>query len=89
MEVEFDPKKDEANIAKHGVPLLFGVAVLNNVIGEKVDRRWDYGEERVNAFGVVNGKLFVCTYTMRGTARRFISVRIANKRERQVWLSLK
>ncbi|MGT2515643.1 BrnT family toxin [Sphingomonas panni] len=51
MEIEFDPAKDEANIAKHGLSLadaagfdLLSAAVL-------VDDRADYGEVRYRAFG--------------------------------------
>jgi uncharacterized DUF497 family protein len=66
MDVEFDREKDARNRAKHGVPLALGAVVLENRIGEIVDDRRVYGEVRVNAFGPVAGRLFVCTYTMRG-----------------------
>ena len=36
-----------------------------NRVGQIDDDRRDYGEARFNAFGLVNGRLFVCTYTMR------------------------
>jgi putative transcriptional regulator len=66
MDFEFDPGKDEINRLKHGVSLVLGAEVLMNRFGQIGDERRDYGEDRFNAFGLVNGRLFVCTYTMRG-----------------------
>jgi uncharacterized protein len=88
MDVEHDPEKDAINLAKHGVSLALGVIVLENSIGEVVDDRRDYGEARINAFGLVEGRLFVCTYTMRGKVNRLISVRKASRQEQRTWLLL-
>ncbi|MGD0109704.1 MAG: BrnT family toxin [Rhodopila sp.] len=57
-----------------------------NRLGEICDDRRDYGEVRFNAFGLVNRRLFVCTYTMRGQTCRLISVRKASKQEQRTWL---
>jgi uncharacterized DUF497 family protein len=87
MDVEFDDAKDAANIAKHGVSLVLGAVVLGSSVGEMVDDRRDYGESRINAFGLVAGRLFVCTYTIRNGAHRIISVRRASGQEQRRWLS--
>jgi hypothetical protein len=87
MDVEYDDAKDAANRAKHGVSLVLGAAVLENPLGELVDDRRDYGEIRINAFGLVAGRLFACTYTIRDGARRVISVRRASRQEQRRWLS--
>jgi uncharacterized protein len=89
MEVAFDPEKDAANLAKHGVSLALGLVVLEHRIGEVEDDRRDYGEVRFNAYGLANGRLFVCTYTMRNETPRLISVRPANRQERRTWLTSK
>jgi uncharacterized DUF497 family protein len=86
MDVEHDPGKEAINLAKHGVPLALGIIVLENSIGEVVDNRRDYGEARINAFGLVEGRLFVCTYTMRGKVYRLISVRKASRQEQRTLL---
>jgi len=85
MDIEFDSEKDEINRLKHGVPLALGAEVLMNRIGHIGDDRRDYGEVRFNAFGLVNGRLFVCTYTMRAQTYRLISVRKASKQEQRIW----
>lgn len=87
MKSEFDPAKDEANRAKHGVSLSAGTSVLESQIGEEVDDRQNYGEVRINAFGLIEGRLFVCTYTRRGDVFRVISVRLASRQERRRWLT--
>jgi len=45
------------------------------------DQRWDYGEERFRAFGVIDEKVFVVIFTRRLRAIRIISARRANSRE--------
>ena len=86
MEFQFDSEKDAANRARHGVSLVLGAVVLANRVGEVVDERFEYGEVRINAFGMVNDRLFVCTYTVRDRIYRLISVRKASRQERRIWL---
>ena len=85
MEIEFDDAKDDANRAKHGLPLALGAVVLENLIGEVLDDRRDYGEVRVNAFGLIAGRLYACTYTKRGSVYRIISLRKASRQEQRLW----
>jgi hypothetical protein len=69
-----------------GVPLALGAVVFDNRIGEIIDDRRDYGEIRINAFGLVTNRLFVCTDTMRGITHRLIPVRKASRQEQRTWL---
>ena len=85
MDIEFDPSKDETNRAKHGVSMTVGRIVLENRVADLLDIR-SAGEERHIAFGTIEGRLFACAYTMRGTIYRIISVRKANRREKRKWL---
>lgn len=85
MEIEFDPAKDMSNRAKHGVPLLAGVEVIHNRVGEEMDDRFE--EPRFRTFGLIRGALFVCVWTPRQGGVRIISVRPASRKERAAWLS--
>lgn len=85
MKIAFDPSKDARNIAAHGVSLASAEALLLGFTVEWLDRRHDYGERRVIAVGEVNGREFVCVYTRRGEAFRPISLRRANRKERDVY----
>lgn len=45
------------------------------------DQRWEYGEERFRALGLIDEKVFVVVFTRRNRAIRIISARRANSRE--------
>ncbi len=81
MLIEFDPAKDAANVAKHGVPLTEAAQLdwKNALVWE--DRRRDYGELRQVALAVLNGRLYAAVFVDRGEVRRMVSLRKANLRE--------
>jgi hypothetical protein len=81
MELEFDAAKDALNRRRHGVALVFGARVIRFAVTDRLDDRIDYGEERRTAYARIDGHFYACTYTIRGTAYRIISVRRANRRE--------
>ncbi|MGD0565214.1 MAG: BrnT family toxin [Roseiarcus sp.] len=77
----FDPAKDAVNRAKHGVSLALGEVPFARPYVSIADDRFDYGETRQVAFGVINDRLFACVYVDRNGERRIISLRKANQRE--------
>ena len=81
MKIAFDPAKDAANFAKHGVSL----ALAKDIEWESAviwpDTRHDYGEARQACIGYVGDRLFHVVFTYRGTSCRIISLRKANQRE--------
>lgn len=79
--ITFDPGKDAANMAKHGVSLATAAEVLANATQTLPDRRRDYGEHRFITFGYVRGRLHVAVWTPRADDIRAISVRKANVKE--------
>jgi uncharacterized protein len=87
--IEFDPAKDAANIQIHGISLEIADRLLAGFTVEWADGRFDYGETRVIAIGEIDGLEFVCVYTMRGEVHRPISLRRANRKERDVYRQAK
>lgn len=79
MEVEFDPAKDAANIAKHGVSL--SAAAEFEIQAVVRDDRQAYAEDRFNAFGLLHGKTYCLTFAVRGGKVRAISLRRARAKE--------
>jgi uncharacterized protein len=77
----FDPAKDAVNRAKHGVSLALAEVLFAGRHLSVSDDRFEYGEIREVAFGLINGRLFVCVYVDREAERRVISLRKANRRE--------
>jgi uncharacterized DUF497 family protein len=82
---EWDPAKAESNLRKHGVPFEAGARVFDDEHRvDLVDERFDYGEERRNATGLVEGVSVTVTYTMRGEeTARIISAHPASRKERK------
>jgi uncharacterized DUF497 family protein len=76
-----DPAKDSSNREKHGVSLSLAEVLFAGPHISTTDNRFDYGEVRDVAFGLINDRLFVCVYADRDAERRIISLRKANKRE--------
>ena len=79
MQIEFDPRKDAANIAKHGISLARAgdMTILVTIL----DRRRDYGEPRYLAFGVIDGRTYCLAFTDRNRTIRAISLRRCRVKE--------
>lgn len=77
--MQFDPAKNEANIAKHGVS--FDRAADLEILAVVVDAREDYGEVRYRAFGMINGVAHCLVFTDRHGVLRPISLRRAHDKE--------
>ncbi|MEW5421217.1 BrnT family toxin [Amorphus sp. 3PC139-8] len=81
LDIEFDPAKEAENIAKHGVSFTALADFDFETAMVEPDDRFDYGEHRQVAFGLIGLRLFVLVFTIRGTTLRAISLRKANGRE--------
>jgi uncharacterized DUF497 family protein len=81
MRFEFDPAKDRANLAKHGVSLVLAVELDWESALVWVDGRFKYGEMRMIALAPKTEVLYYVAFVDRGEVRRIISLRRANRRE--------
>ncbi len=81
MRFEFDPAKDRANQAKHGVSLILAVELDWEAALVWIDGRIEYGETRMIALAPKTGILYYVAFVDRGEVRRIISLRRANRRE--------
>ncbi|AYJ85310.1 BrnT family toxin (plasmid) [Sphingomonas paeninsulae] len=77
MDIEFDPAKDAANIAKHGVSLDRAVELAGIVVVE--DTR--FAERRLRLYGTIDGIAHCAAVTMRGNVVRVINLRRAHRKE--------
>jgi hypothetical protein len=82
VEIEFDPAKDQINLAKHGISLAAAAEIDLEQAMVIEDRRFDYGEARFIAYAPIGGRLHVLWFTRRGRVVRVIGLRRANRRER-------
>lgn len=87
---EWDSKKAKANWNAHKVGFEQARDVFRDAMAlDEPDEREDYGEERRNRIGLVEGRLLFVTYTERideesgNEVIRIISARPAERRERK------
>ena len=59
MKYAWDEAKNELNIRKHGLDFADVHEVFDGPVVEKLDERFDYGEERWIALGLLRGILCV------------------------------
>jgi uncharacterized protein len=84
MSPEFDPKKNTANVTKHGVSLAAGDGVLLDPLAITIEDSATLDEPRWNTVGANSlGTLMVVVWAERGEEIRLISVRRATPKERR------
>ena len=81
MRFEFDPTKDRANLAKHGISLVLAIELDWEAALVWIDDRFEYSETRMIALAPKTGILYYVAFVDRGEVRRIISLRRANRRE--------
>lgn len=88
MEFEWDPEKERTNIAKHRLSFQTAARVFLDPFLLEIEDERGYDEFRWNAIGMVEGRILIVTYTMRGARYRIISARGATPRERRTYHNL-
>ena len=68
MRIEFDPNKDQTNLAKHGVSLTLAAELDWKEALVWIDERTDYGESRMIALAPKTGLLYYVAFVDRGPA---------------------
>jgi uncharacterized protein len=83
MNFEWDSAKELANRKKHGIDFRMAAKVFLDPYVIEFDDAGATGELRLNAIGLVDGRMLFITYTMRGEAVRIISARGAEPHEKR------
>ena len=86
MRYTWDHKKNRQNITRHGIAFEDATRVFEGPTLERVDDRFEYGEVRVYAIGIVNGLEVTVIYTDVSTMeRRIISAWRSERHERKAY----
>jgi hypothetical protein len=86
MNYVWDKRKGRGNVARHGIAFEDAIRIFEGPTLERVDDRFDYGETRIYAIGVVNGLEITVIYTdVSETERRVISAWRAEHHERTAY----
>ena len=85
MRLEFDSVKRDKTLQERGLDFARAREVFagNHFTGQ--DDRMDYAEPRFITVGLLESRLLVMVWTPRGAARRIISMRKANDREKTLY----
>ncbi|MFZ0201117.1 MAG: BrnT family toxin [Candidatus Sulfotelmatobacter sp.] len=86
----WDQKKNRRNVALHGISFADAMRIFDGPTVERIDDRFDYGEKRIYAIGVVNGREITVIYADRkNEERRIISAwRSEPHQRRHYWQNL-
>jgi len=81
MEIEFDPDKDAANVAKHGISLAQAQHFDWDTAFIWPDDRFAYDELRMTGWGFIGADVVRIAFVEREGVYRIISLRPAEKQE--------
>lgn len=84
MKFEWDERKNQSNIAKHGFDFADAFRIFNLPIAVELDDQEDYGEARWIGIGLLDGRVIVVVYAEPDEETiRIISLRKALSHERR------
>lgn len=82
MNFEWDENKRVLNLEKHAVDFIDAYELWLSPMAVFEDQRYDYGENRFVALGLLRNRVVVCVYAIKKNETvRIISFRKANNRE--------
>jgi uncharacterized protein len=82
MAITYDPAKRQWTLRQRGLDFEDAEEVFAGWTLDIRDLRRDYGEPRINTVGYLGNRMVIVCWTPRGDARRIISMRKANEREK-------
>ena len=87
MNLEFNKFKRDKTLNERGLDFARANEFFDNFHFTAQDRREMYEEHRFISVGYLDARLIVLVWTPRGEARRIISMRKANDREKAIYAS--
>ena len=85
MKITFDQAKRAATLQLRSLDFADASLVFAGLTMDVADSRQDYGEPRVQTIGYLAGRMVMVVWTPRGDARRIMSMRYCNDRERKIY----
>jgi uncharacterized DUF497 family protein len=86
MRFTWDPGKNAANVRRHGIAFQDAARIFDGPTVERTDDRFDYGEVRIYAIGLVNGIEITVIYIDRdANVRQIISAWRSEPHERRYY----
>jgi len=82
VKITYDPAKRARNLSERGLDFDDAAKVFAGLTLTLLDERQDYGEDRYQTYGLLEGRLVMVVWTPRGERRHVISMRKCNDREK-------
>jgi uncharacterized protein len=82
MRITFDPAKRAATLAERGFDFADAAKLFGGKTFSQIDDRFDYGEDRYQSYGLLDGRLVMVVWTPRDENRHIISMRKCNEKEK-------
>jgi hypothetical protein len=86
VDCEWDPRKNRTNVHKHGIDFQDAATIFEGPYLEGPDERFDYGEQRMIAYGQMGVHVVAVVFVRRGQRHRILSARKATKSEGKAYL---
>ncbi len=83
--IDWDQRKRQANLKKHGFDFVDANEIFDGVTFTYEDDRISYGEQRLVTLGSLRGTVVSIVHTEQDDHIRVISMRKATKREREIY----
>ncbi|MEA3031328.1 MAG: uncharacterized protein QOG13_2653 [Sphingomonadales bacterium] len=81
MAISYDPAKRDETLKERGLDFADAERVFDGLTLTLPDLRQDYGEDRFQTYGLLDGRLMMVVWTQRGEDRHVMSMRKCNERE--------
>ncbi len=85
VRIEYYPEKRSTTLKERGLDFARAIEVFQGVRFTAQDTRFQYQEDRFITAGWLDARLVVLVWTPRGEARRIISMRKGNDREKALY----
>lgn len=85
MDTEYDDRKRALTLEQRGLDFAEAATLFEGGVLTIEDDRRNYGEQRFQTLGCLRGKIVMVVWTPRRSARRIISMRECNAREREAY----
>ena len=85
MRFEWDERKRQSNLQKHGVDFADLESLFAGETVTVLDERFDYGEPRFITLGLLNGIVLTVAHTETDEVIRILSARKATRYEEEIY----
>ncbi len=85
MKIDFDEAKRQQTLRDRGLDFADAGKIFDGLVVELEDDRFDYPEQRLRTYGLIDNRLVMIAWTPTENGIRVISMRKCNEREQKAF----